>query len=74
MVRTSTHTRHLSRRIHLVINSKECNLHKTVWCEEGLKLADIGTKNVREEEFNPGLGYSIVILDNWQNTFIRGVI
>ena len=42
------HTRHISRRMHFVINSEECNFHKTVWCEGDLQLADIGTNNVRE--------------------------
>ena len=41
------HTRNISRRMHFVINSKECNLQKTVWCEGDLQLADIVTKDVR---------------------------
>ena len=43
------HTRHISRRIHFVRNGEELNPHKTVWCEGDLHLADIGTKNVRED-------------------------
>ena len=42
------HTRHISRIIHFVRNGEECNFHKTVWCEDGLQLAEIGTNNVRE--------------------------
>ena len=34
----------------------------------GVELEDIGTKNVREYEFNPILGYDMVRLDNWQNS------
>ena len=45
----SKHTRHIDRRINFIRNGEEYNLHKTVWCERGLKLADIGTKNVRED-------------------------
>ena len=41
------HTRHISRRMHFVRNGEECNLHKTAWCEVGLQLAYIGTKNGR---------------------------
>ena len=68
------HTRHISKIMHFVINGEEWNFHKTVWGEGGLQLADIGTKNVREYELNPGLGYAIVRLDNWQTTCERGVI
>ena len=41
-------TRNISRRFHFVRNGKEYNLHKPVWCEVGLKLAEIGTNNIRE--------------------------
>ena len=41
------HTRNISIIIHFVINGEECNIHKTVWCEGGMKLAYIGTNNVR---------------------------
>ena len=58
------HTRNISIIIHFVINVEECNLHKTVWCEGGLQLAVIGTKNIREDELNPRLGYNMIILDN----------
>ena len=67
------HTRHITRRMNFARNGEGCNLHKTVWCEGGLKLADIGTRNVRENELNPRLGYTIVRLDNWQNTYQSGV-
>ena len=57
------HTRHISRRIHFVRNVEECNFQNTVWCEGGMKLADIGTKNVRENELNHRLGYDVVRLE-----------
>ena len=44
-----------------------------VWSGGGLKLADNGTKNVGEHELNHRLGYAIIILYNWDNTFTRGV-
>ena len=58
------HTRHIYRRMHLLINGEEYNLNKTVWYEGGLQLADIAANDVREDELNPRLGYAMVILDN----------
>ena len=49
-------------------------MYKTVWCEGGLKLADIVTNNVIQYEFNARLQYTMSILENWQKTFIRGVV
>ena len=40
------HTRHIARILHFVRNGKKCKMHKIDWCEGGLQLADIGTKNV----------------------------
>ena len=57
------HTREISRRMHLVRTVKDFNLQKTVWCEGGLKLVDIGTNNGREDELNTGLEYTMVIFD-----------
>ena len=46
-------TRHITRRMYFVRNAEEFNIYKTVWCEGGLNLANIGTKNCREEKLNP---------------------
>ena len=43
---------------------ENANLHKTVWCEVGIKLEDIGTRNVRDDELNPRLEYSMVRLEH----------
>ena len=40
------HTRHISRRMYFVRNGDKCKMHKIYWCEGGLQLAYIGTKNV----------------------------
>ena len=40
------HTRHISRRIHFVRNGEKCKMHNIGWCEGGLQLAGIVTKNV----------------------------
>ena len=68
------HTRQISRRIHFVRNGEEWNLHKTVCFKGGLKLADIGTENVIEDELNNILRYNMVRPDNWHNNCTRGVI
>ena len=44
------HTRHIARRINFVRNGEKCKMHKIDWCEGGLQLADIGTKNVSEPD------------------------
>ena len=47
------HTKHTARRMHLVRNGEKCKMHKIDWCEGGLKLADIGTKNLSEPDLTP---------------------
>ena len=47
------HTRQISRRVNFVRNGEKCKLHKIDWCERGLKLADIATKNVGDNDLNP---------------------
>ena len=58
------HTRHIARRIHFVRNGEKCKMHKIYWCEGGLKLADIVTKNVSEPELTPRMKYIMVRLEN----------
>ena len=57
-------TRHIAIIMHFLINGEDWNLHKTVCCERGLKLAYIVTNNVREDQLNPILGYAMVRLDH----------
>ena len=57
-------TRKIPRRMHYVRRNEEINLYKTLWCEGGLQLTDIGTKNVREDELNHILGYDMERLYN----------
>ena len=64
IVQGTKHTRHISRRIHLVRNGEKSNMHKIVWCDGGLKLAEIEGKSVREDLLNTRLGYTMVLLDN----------
>ena len=58
------HTRHISKRIHFVRNRDKCKMHKIYWCEGGLQLEDIGTKNVSEPDLTPRMKYVMVILEN----------
>ena len=58
------HTRHIARRMHFVRNGEKCKIHKIDWCEGGLQLVDIGTKNVSESDLTPRMKYIMVRLEN----------
>ena len=58
--RDANHNRHIARRMHLVRNGEKCKMHKIEWCEGGLQLADIGTKNVSEPDLTPRMKYIMV--------------
>ena len=60
----TTHTRHIARRIHFVSNGEKCKMHKINWCEGGLQLADIVTKNVSETDIIPRMKYIMVRIKN----------
>ena len=57
------HTRHIAMIMHLVRNGEKCKIHKIDWCEGGLQLADIGTKNVSETDLTLRMKYIMVRLD-----------
>ena len=65
------HTRHIARRINFVSNVEKCDMHKLYWCEGGLQLTDIATKNFGEHDLTPGMKYIILILDNWDRTLVQ---
>ena len=44
------HTRHIARRMRFLRNGEKCKMHKIDWCEVGLQLVDIYTKNVSEPD------------------------
>ena len=50
--------------MYLVRNGKNSKMRKIDWCEGGLKLADIGTKNVSEPDLTPRMKYIMVRLEN----------
>ena len=58
------HTRLIVRRMHFVRNGEKCKMHKIDWCEGGLQLADIATKNVIEPYITPIIKYIMAILEN----------
>ena len=58
------HIRRIASRMHLVRNGEKCKMLKIDWCEGGLQLEDIGTKNVSEPDLTPIMKYIMVILEN----------
>ena len=58
------HTRHIARIINFVRNGEKCKMQKIYWCEGGLQLAEIGTKNVSEPDLKPRMKYIMVRLEN----------
>ena len=62
-VKDTKHTIHIARRMQFVRNGEKCKMHKTYWCEGGVKLADIGTKNVSEPDLTPRMKYIMARLE-----------
>ena len=58
------HTRHIARIINFLRNGEKCKIHKIDWCEGGLQLADIATKNVGEHDLTSIMKYIIGRLYN----------
>ena len=48
-------------------------MHKIYWCEGGLKLAGIGTKNGSENDLNPKMKFKGLTTDT-ENFYKRGDI
>ena len=57
-------TRHIARRMKVVRNGENCKMHNIDWCEGGIQLADIATKNVGEPDLSPRMKYIMVRLYN----------
>ena len=58
------HTRNIARRMNFIRNGEKCKMHKIYWCEGGLQLADIVTKNVSEPDLTTRMKYIMVRLEN----------
>ena len=50
--------------MHLVRNGEKFKMQEIDWCEGGLQLSDIGTKNISEPDLTQRMKYIIVILKN----------
>ena len=59
------HTRHISRIVNFVRNGGKYNIQNIDWCEGGLQLADIATKNSGKNYLSPRIKYIMVRLDKW---------
>ena len=67
------HKIHISRRVNFVRNGENWKKHKIDWCEGGLKLADIATKNFGEHYLTSRMKYIMGRLDNWERTLVQEV-
>ena len=64
-------TTHIFRRVHFVMNGENWKIHKIDYCEVGLQLEEISTKNVGENDLNTRIKYIMVILDNWYIALVQ---
>ena len=65
------YTRQITTILHFVRNDEKWKMRKIEWCEVGLKLAHIETKNVGENDLNPKIKYKMVRIENWDRTFVQ---
>ena len=63
-VKYTKHTMNISRRVAFVRYGETCKNCKIDQCEGGLQLADIATKNVRENDLDPRMKYITVSIYN----------
>ena len=64
-------TRNIYRRVHFVSNGEKWKIHKIDWCEGGIQLLDIATKNVGKNDLNPRMKYMMVMLDNLYKKLVQ---
>ena len=62
--KNNKNTRHIYRRVNFVINGDKYKIHRIEWCEGGLKLSDIETKNIGENDLNNRMKYIMASIDN----------
>ena len=70
-VNDTKHTRHVARIMNFLRNVEKWKVSKIDWCEGGLKLEDIATKNVGETDLTPRMKYIMVRFDNWERTLVQ---
>ena len=66
-------TRHIARIMNFVRNGEKCKIHKIDWCEGGLQLADISTKNVGDHDLTKRMEYIMLRLDNQDGKLVQEV-
>ena len=64
-------TRHIYIRVHFVTNGEKWKIHKIGWCEGGLQLENIVTKNVGENDLNTRMKFIRVRINNWKRTLVQ---
>ena len=64
IVKDANHTRHIDRRVSFVSNGEKFKMHKIDWCEGGLQLVDIATKNFCYNKLNHIIKYIMLMLDD----------
>ena len=69
--KNTKHTRQITRRTNLVRNDEEWKMHNIEWWEGDLKLAEISTNNVGDNDLTPRIKYIMVILDNRERTLVQ---
>ena len=67
----TNNTSHIYRRDNFVRNGKNSKMHNIDWCEGGLQLEDISTKNNGEHYLTPKMKYIMVRLDNRDITVVQ---
>ena len=65
------HISHISRRVYFVKNCGKCKIRKIDWCEGGLQLTEIATKNVGENYLNIRMKYIVVRIEKWYRTLVQ---
>ena len=58
-IKSIKHTRHIASRMNFVRNGENFKMHNIDWCEGGVILADIATKNIVEHDLTPRIKYII---------------
>ena len=58
------HTRQIARIMIFLRNEEKCKIFNIYWCERGLQLEDIVTKNVGEPDLTPRMKNIMVRIDN----------
>ena len=65
------HKGHIARTVYFVRNGENWKMHNIDWCEVGLQLADVSTKNFGEHYLIPRMKYIMVRLYNWDRAIVQ---